>query len=355
MIRSSEYDPIIASDGLILVTGAGGFIGIAVVEQLLRMGYRNLRCFVRSARSARRLAALAESNHASLEVLEGNLLSRDDCMRASRNVQVVLHLAAARGEKSFPDAVLNTVVTTRNLIEAAMTSNELKRFVSVSSFAVYSGEKKGRRRVLDETWPLESRPELRGEAYTFAKVRQDELLMEYGARVQLPYVIVRPGHVFGRGNEAISARVGISPFGTFLHLGGPNRIPLTCVENCASAIVLAGLVPGIEGEAFNIVDNDLPTSRHFLHLYKKQVKRFRSIYLPHVVSYLLCWLWERNSIRSQGQIPLAFNRRRWNAFWRKTGYSNRKARERLGWVPQVAMSDGLSSYFEACRETHSHA
>ena len=100
--------------------------------------------------------------------------------------------------------------------------------------------------------------------------------MEYGNKLNLPYVIVRPGHVYGPGNEAISARVGIGTFGTFLHLGGPNTIPFTYVDNCADAIVLAGLKPGVDGEVFNVVDDDLPSSRQFLGLYKKNVSTLSS-------------------------------------------------------------------------------
>ncbi len=51
---------------------------------------------------------------------------------------VIFHLAAGTGEKSFPDAFLNSVVATRNLLEASLRFGSLRRFVLVSSFAVYS-------------------------------------------------------------------------------------------------------------------------------------------------------------------------------------------------------------------------
>jgi nucleoside-diphosphate-sugar epimerase len=102
-------------------------------------------------------------------------------------------------------------------------------------------------------------------------VKQEEILKEYAEAAKIPWVIVRPGHVYGPGNEAITGRVGLGNFGVFLHLGGSNKIPFTYVDNCADAIALAGLRKGIDGEIFNIVDDDLPTSRRFLQLYKKNV------------------------------------------------------------------------------------
>ncbi len=346
-----------APDDPILVTGGTGFVGSRVIRGLLARGFRNVRCLARPAADTSRLEALATElgGKSHLQIVRGNLLSREDCAAAAAGVVVCYHLAAARGEKSFPDAVMNTVVTTRNLLDAALAHGRLRRFVNVSSFAVYTNAGHRRRNLLDETSPVEVRPERRGHAYTFAKVKQDELVEEYGRRCDLPYVIVRPGYVYGSGNEAITNRVGISTFGVFLHLGGSNTIPFTYVDNCAEAIVLAGLTRGIDREVFNIVDDDLPSSRQFLRLYKRQVRRFRSIYLPHVVSYALCSLWERYSRWSEEQLPPVYNRRMWRAFWKRTRYTNAKAKAMLGWSPQVSTTDGLRRYFHSCREKVTHA
>jgi nucleoside-diphosphate-sugar epimerase len=336
---------LIGPDDPILVTGAAGFIGSRVVECLLDRGFRNVRCFARPASPV----VTRGRDARAVEVIRGNLLSPEDCARAARDVKVVIHLAAARGEKSFPDAFMNSVVTTRNLLDACVQHGSLRRFVTVSSFAVY-GNTGVSRSVLDESSPVEQQPALRAHAYTFAKVKQDEIVREYGDRFGVPYVIVRPGYVYGPGNEAISNRVGISTFGIFLHLGGGNRIPLTYVDNCADAIVLAGLKNGIDGQVFNVVDDDLPSSREFLRLYKRNVRRFRSIYLPHVVSYVLCGLWENYSSWSKGQLPPVYNRRAWHAFWKPARYSNEKAKAVLGWVPMVPTARALNIYFQACRE-----
>lgn len=353
MVSTSNNDYIIGRDDPILITGARGFIGTRLVETLQRLGFRNLRCFTRQA-AADGTSSRGLSGEGT-ETFKGNLLSREDCVAAAKDVKVVYHLAAGRGEKSYPEAFMNSVVTTRNLLDACLNHHCLKRFVNVSSFTVYTNTNKTRRNLLDESCPIDGNSDLRGEAYCYAKVKQDELVTAYAGRYGIPCVIVRPGYVYGPGNAAITGRVGIGTFGLFLHLGGANTIPLTYVDNCAEAIALAGLKTGIDGEAFNIVDDNLPTSREFLRLYKKNVRHFKSLYLPHFASYALCYMWERYSHWSKGQLPPVFNRNRWHVDWKKTRYSNGKLKALVGWKPAVSTTDGLARYFEACRNGDQNA
>jgi nucleoside-diphosphate-sugar epimerase len=209
---------------------------------------------------------------------------------------------------------------------------------------------------LDESCPVEESPVLRGEAYCYAKLKQEGCVLQYGKKFGVPYTIVRPGSVYGAGNSEITGRVGINTFGLFMHMGGSNTIPFTYVENCAEAIVLAGIVNGVNGEVFNIVDDDLPSSRKFLRQYKKNVRNFTSIYVPHVASHALSLLWEKYSQWSEGQLPPVFNRRRWYAEWKKTRYSNKKMKAKLGWVQKVPTGEAMQRYFESCaRKEQSNA
>jgi len=354
MQNLANYDKnfIVDHSESILVTGAPGFIGRQVVGHLLEKGFSNIRCLVRESSDARGLSEIIKhkGGEGKAMIIQGNLLSADDCLRVTEGIKLIFHLAAGTGTKSFSEAYLNSVITTRNLIEAALRHGNLKRLVNVSSFAVYTNRGKKTGRVLDETCPVETSPETRAEAYCYGKVKQDELVIDYGKKAGLPYVIVRPGTVYGPGKKFIPGRVGVDTFGIFLHFGGSNLLPLSYVGNCAEAIVLAGLVPGIDGEVFNIVDDDLPTSRNFLRQYKNNVSNIKSIYVPKVISFLFCWAWEKLSTWSRGQLPPVFTRREWIAYWEKTKFTNNKLKSMTGWEPDISTREGLELFFDYCRQ-----
>jgi nucleoside-diphosphate-sugar epimerase len=342
-------DPLINQNDLVLVTGSNGFIGSKVVKMLLQYGFRNIRCFTRPSSNLTTLNGIVNDYHnTNIEIFQGNLLSKDDCQNAVQGASVIFHLAAGIG-KSFPVCFSNSVITTRNLLESSLLQNTLKRFVNVSSFSVYSTKNLKRGALLDERCDIESDSEQCGEAYCYGKVKQEELLLSYDKKYGIPFVILRPGAVFGPGKNSITGRIGIDTFGIFFHLGGSNKIPFTFVDNCAEAIVLAGITKGVDGEIFNIVDDNLPSSRTFLNLYKRNVKNFKSIYIPYSIAFLLCYLWEKYSAWSEGQLPPIFNRRRCRTDWQGNRYSNDKLKTMLGWKPIVPLDEAMKQFFEYCR------
>jgi len=337
---------IIDRNDPILITGANGFIGSRVVQVLLGYGFKHIRCFVRPSSNRAALNKVLESRDgARVDFVVGNLLNPEDARKASENVRVVFHLAAGV-EKSFPGCFLNSVITTRNLLEAVRENKSFRRFLNVSSIAVYSGLDKRRGDLIDENSGIERNSHLRFEAYTYGKIKQDEIVIEYNDKYNIPFVIVRPGVVYGPGKRQILGRVGIDTFGIFLHIGGSNVLPLTYVDNCAEAIVLAGLTKGIDGEVFNIVDDDLPTCREFLKMYKKEGVHFRSVYFPYRLFYLFCFLWEKYSHWSKGQLPPVFNRMRCQAHWKGHRYTNKKLKEMVGWKPSVTFEEATRIFFE---------
>ena len=340
---NSEY--VISPSARILVTGSNGFLGAKVVETLLQHGFANVRCFVRPSSRLDRLKETLSRfpTGKNVELVSGDLLSPDGCRKAADGVSIIYHLAAGF-DKSFAGAFMNSALATRNLMDAFLQYGQPKRFVHVSSFAVYSNLQLKRGALLDETCPLEDAPQDRYDAYGFGKLKQEEVVKEYGNRYDLSYVILRPGTVFGPGKRALSGRIGIDTFGFFIQVGGSNLLPLTFVDNCAEAIVLAGLKAGVNGEIFNVVDDELLTSSQFLRAYKKRVNPFSSVRIPYALAYGACLLWEKYSKWSKGQLPPAFNRRRCAAEWKANRFSNEKLRKRLGWKPRVGMEKAMASF-----------
>lgn len=345
--RTGVPAPVVGAEDQILVTGAGGFIGRWVVRSLVERGYRRIRCLTRSG-SASLDELRAQAEGVRLDVLRGNLLSREVCAKAAEGAVVVYHLAAGV-EKSFPGCFLNSAVATRNLLDAVLETGALKRFVNTSSLAVYDNSSVRRGAPVDEACPIDAHLVERFDPYAWGKAKQDEIVRDYGRMRGLPYVVVRPGVTFGPGKPKIPGRVGTDTFGVFLHLGMGHIMPFTYVENCAEAIVLAGLTPGIEGEEINIVDDALPTSRAFLRGYKRSVRRFLTLPVPYPAFYLFNAMWEKYSSWSGGQLPPAFNRRTCSAYYRRHTYPNRKAKAMLGWQPRVTMNEALERYFAYAR------
>jgi nucleoside-diphosphate-sugar epimerase len=168
MVQLHSFNPVLNSDYIvsrderILVTGSSGFIGAKVVEKLIECGFTNLRSFVRPSSNLSRLQRWLNNVGAEtkVELVKGDLLSRDDCRAAAEGVSIIYHLAAGM-EKSFAGAFMNSALTTRNLMDAFLQFGKPKRFVNVSSFAVYSNLTLKRGALLDETCPLEDSPQAR--------------------------------------------------------------------------------------------------------------------------------------------------------------------------------------------------
>jgi nucleoside-diphosphate-sugar epimerase len=350
--KNGEY--LVSPDERILVTGSNGFIGVKVVESLLGYGFTNLRCFVRPTSRIDDLKKVIDrvQDGQKIEVITGDLISRNDCERAAEGVSVIYHLAAGM-EKSFAGAFMNSALATRNLLDAFVQVGRPRRFVNVSSFAVYSNLTLKPGAVLDETCPLEDAPQERFDAYGFGKLKQEEIVKEYGSRSGLPFVILRPGYVFGPGKRELNGRVGVNTFGLFVQVRGSHLLPLTFVENCADAIVLAGLRPNIDGEIFNVVDDELLTARQFLKRYKKKARR-RSVSVPYFTAEMFSTAWENYSKWSQGQLPPAFNRRRCSAEWKGNRYPNQKLKSRLGWKPRVPMDKAMDAFLAQFETSSNH-
>ncbi len=334
----------------ILVTGSNGFLGSAFVARLLARGYKNVRCMVRPGSDHSRLDRLEAAHEGGISLFTGTLSRPSDCRAAMEGIEVVYHLAAATGGAPA-DMFANSVIATKYLLEAMTAEMEEKkrkiRLVHVSSFAVYGVADLPAGAMVDETTQLEHSPELR-DVYSHTKIRQEELVWQYIREHGIPTVMLRPGVIYGPGGSPMSTRVGLNLFGIFLHLGRKNIIPLTYVDNCAEAIAVVGETHGIDGEVYNVVDDDLVNAKEYLQRYRQSVKKLPYVTMPYVATKLLSVAVEMYHEYSQGQLPAIFTRYKSDSMWKGNRFENRKLKE-LGWKQLVSTDEGLERHFAQLR------
>jgi nucleoside-diphosphate-sugar epimerase len=324
---------------MLLVTGGLGYLGRRLVAHILASTDARIRLLVRPGTQD----TAPEQEHPDahrIELFPASFNRVEDLEEALKDIDVVYHLAASlRG--SYAAQIANTVVGTENLFSAVLKA-EVTRIVLVSSFSVMGVSQTS---VVDESVPLEPHPQWR-DPYAFAKLRQEELAWRYIREHQLPIVIVRPGVIYGPGAPILTSRIGLRLFGMFFHLGGRNEIPLTHVENCAEAVLRAGQVADINGEVFNICDDELRTGKEILKQYRRIVEKIPYMTIPYFLLRLIGKLNKLYTVKTQGHLPLVFRPYLVNSMWKSRKYRNRKAKQVLGWTPRIPVEEGLRSTLE---------
>lgn len=325
----------------VLVTGAGGFLGRRIVDSLLRMGVSHLRVHVRQAPPVGMIESLQQKYpQAHIETVQANLLSRGELEPLVSGVDCIVH-AAAGMKGAAADMFANTVLTTRNLLEAAGAQN-IRRIVLISSFSVYCAESIPKGGLLSEATPIEPVGVNKGP-YGYAKTRQEHLFNEFQQRFGFESVILRPGVIYGPGGGSMSSRVGIRALGFFFSLGGRAQLPLTYVDNCADAVAQAAL-KAPAGSAFNVVDDDLPTCKTYLQSYCREVEKMRRVPVPYWAFELgarfLVWY----NQKSKGQLPALFTTYVVRSMYRPLRHNN-AALKAIGWTQGVSTAEGLSRSF----------
>lgn len=332
----------------VLVTGSNGFLGAILVERLLEAGEKDLVCMVRGGSNRARLDAVKRRHpDKPFEVVVGSLATPDDAARMLRGVHQVHHLAAALSGAAA-DMFLNTVVASKNLLEAAAKCERKPEMVLVSSFSVYGVADLEPGHLLTEETPLEAHPERR-DLYAQAKLRQEQLFWEYREKHGIPLTVLRPGVIYGPGGGALSTRVGLRLPGVFVHLGRDNLLPLSYVDNCAEASVVVSKYEGREGQAYNVLDDELLTCREYLRRYRKEVEPLRSVSLPYFATQALSRSVEAYHRYSKGQLPAILTPYKAASAWGGNRFSNDKLKS-TGWKPLVSTEEGIQRAFAYLRE-----
>jgi NAD dependent epimerase/dehydratase len=180
--------------GKILVTGAGGFIGSHLTEELVRQG-EDVRALVRyNSRDEKGfLEDLPKRVQGQIEVVPGDLTDPNGVRKAVRGCSKVFHLGALIAipySYIHPfDFVQTNVVGTANILNACLDNDILERVVHTSTSEVYGT---AQYIPIDEKHPLHAQ-----SPYAASKIAADKLAESYYLSFGLPIATIRPFNTFG--------------------------------------------------------------------------------------------------------------------------------------------------------------
>lgn len=220
----------------VLVTGAGGFIGSHLVEELARRGAR-VRALVRyNARASRGLLERIDPELAArVEVVAGDVRDRGFMDGLARSQEVAFHLAALIAipySYQAPESFVDTNVRgTLNVLEACLRRG-VRRLVHTSTSEVYGTALYA---------PMDERHPLQGQSpYSASKIGADALAESFHRSFGLPVAVARPFNAFGPRQ---SARAVLPAIMSQL-LAGPGELRLGALDPVRDFTYVADTVRG---------------------------------------------------------------------------------------------------------------
>jgi len=302
-----------------LITGADGFIGSHLTEELVRQGH-NVRAFVlyNAFNSWGWLDHSAPEIKKNLDVFAGDIRDPHGVKKAMEGCDVVLHLAALIAipySYHSPDTYIDTNIKgTLNILQAARDLG-VSRIIHTSTSEVY-----GTARFV----PITEEHPLQGQSpYSASKIGADQLASAFYSAFDTPVVIIRPFNTYGprQSTRAVipSIITQIAAGSRTIKLGSlhPTR-DFNYVSDTVSGFIAALTAERVLGEVINIGSN-------FEISIGESVQLIAEVMGAQVTV-------ETDDVRVR---PAKSEVER---LWADNG----KARELLGWSPAFAGRDGFT-------------
>ncbi|NAS29815.1 SDR family NAD(P)-dependent oxidoreductase [Flavobacteriaceae bacterium R38] len=237
----------------VLITGADGFIGSHLVEEMIQYGY-NVRafCFYNSFNSYGWLDTLKPEIKNQIDFYLGDVRDYQSVKNAVKDCDTIIHLAALISipySYQAPDSFIKTNITgTLNVLQAAL-ENELDNIVVASTSEIYGTAMSV---PIEEIHPVQPQ-----SPYAASKVGADALAMSYHRSYGLNVSIARPFNTFGprQSTRAIIPTIITQLLegkeDIFLGSLVPTR-DFLYVKDTAKALIAIAKQHDIGGEVFNI-------------------------------------------------------------------------------------------------------
>jgi ornithine--oxo-acid transaminase len=317
-----------------LITGASGFIGGRLAERLVGDGHQ-VRCLVRASSDTSRL------NRLGVEIAVGDLSSERSLTRAVEGCNYVFHCGALVSDWATTQEITQTNVGgTRSLLEACAGAS-VERFIHFSTTDVY-GHPNGA--ATEETHAASGF----SNWYAQSKLLAEAEVRRAEAECSLRAVILRPATVYGPGSREVVGEIAraIRSRQMLLVGGGRSVAGLCYVDNLIDAAVLALRHEAAPGHAFNVSDGLDVTWRQFTDGLAEGLGyagvRWSVPYWAASGAGFALEHGYRLLRRTTGlSAPPLLSRQAVQVLGRNQEFSNRRAREMLGWEPRVDYSTGL--------------
>lgn len=240
----------------VLVTGADGFIGSHLTEELVRQGY-NVKAFVlyNSFNSWGWLDHCPKEIKNNVEIFQGDIRDPSGVRKALIGCDKVLHLAALIAipySYHSPDTYVDTNIRgTLNILQAARDLN-LSKVIHTSTSEVY-----GSAQFVPIT---ENHPIIGQSPYSATKIAADQLAFSFYSSFDLPVSIIRPFNTYGprQSARAVIPSIIIQILNNFdkIELGAlyPTR-DFTYISDTVLGFIAALESEGIDGETINLGTN----------------------------------------------------------------------------------------------------
>lgn len=311
----------------VLLTGANGFMGRALLRRLAARPCTIVSGLVRSEAKADVVRALGG------RAFVGDITEPASVGPAMREQDAVVHLAAWVGEHGpAADIERTNIEGTRNVVRAAADAG-VRRFVHTSSVAVYGAPDA---MDIDERWPTRRT----GHVYRDSKIRAEEAARSEST--DMVRVILRPSHVYGPESDHFTIRPirMLLRRRAFLVGGGRAYFKPLYIDNFVDAALLALEAAVEDGVAYNLSDGDVRTWRELFEAYARLLgrpPRLPSVPVPVALAVGYA-IHQASAIR--GRKPF-FSHRSVNTLTSRNSYSAARAQRELGWTPRIDFDDGM--------------